>query len=393
MPEFGGKPGSAPDPNLSPDSLEGPDPARTASLLGAFKSGLRVSLKPNTRIVMIQYTSTNPQLSASIVNTLARTYIEQSYTSKFESTMKAADWLTKQLVDVKMNVETSQEKLVKYQKEHEILGTDEKQNIITEKLGELNKELTAAESERMEKEVALPLDCKPGDADAVAMRPACSNQPGPAALPLLRRFWRICARKQADLKIQIAELGTQFGPAYPKVAQLNGQLKEIDRQIQVETEQNRRTALSGQYLTAFQQETMLRAQFEKQKQEANKLNESAIEYSILKREADTNRQLYEGLMEKLKEASVTAGLKSSNIRAWSTRTRSHCSERTEYPAQPCVCSGARPHLRHRPRIPAREHGQHRAHHRAGPDDFRTAVAGHDSARICEQRVAHGAETR
>ena len=66
--------------------------------------------------------------------------------------MQASDWLSKQLVDLQIKVETSQEKLVKYQKEHEILGIDEKQNIITSKLDELNKELTAAESARMEKE-------------------------------------------------------------------------------------------------------------------------------------------------------------------------------------------------------------------------------------------------
>ncbi len=72
--------------------------------------------------------------------------------------------------------------------------------------------------------------------------------------------------------------------------------------------------LKGQYLAALQRENMLRGSFEKQKQEANKLNESAIEYSILKRDLDSNRTLYEGLLEKLKEAGVTAGLRSNNFR-------------------------------------------------------------------------------
>lgn len=72
--------------------------------------------------------------------------------------------------------------------------------------------------------------------------------------------------------------------------------------------------LKGQYLAALQRENMLRQSFEKQKQEANKLNESAIEYSILKRDVDSNRALYEGLLEKLKEAGVTAGLRSNNFR-------------------------------------------------------------------------------
>src|SRR5208337_3961917 len=107
--------------------------------------------------------------------------------------------------------------------------------------------------------------------------------------------------------------GTQFGPSYPKVAQLNSQLKEIERQLQSET--NKAVDhLKGQYLAALQRENMLRVSFEKQKQEANKLNESAIEYSILKRDLDSNRTLYEGLLEKLKEAGVTAGLRSNNFR-------------------------------------------------------------------------------
>jgi len=70
----------------------------------------------------------------------------------------------------------------------------------------------------------------------------------------------------------------------------------------------------SEYLASFQRENMLRNALEKQKQEANKLNESAIEYSLLKRDVETNRTLYEGLLEKLKEAGVTAGLRSNNIR-------------------------------------------------------------------------------
>src|SRR5207244_10935528 len=100
----------------------------------------------------IHYASPDPQLAASVVNTYANIYAENSFKTKFESTMQASDWLSKQLVDLQMKVETSQEKLVQYQKKHELLGTDEKQNIITEKLDELNKKLTATESARIQKD-------------------------------------------------------------------------------------------------------------------------------------------------------------------------------------------------------------------------------------------------
>jgi succinoglycan biosynthesis transport protein ExoP len=309
MPEFGGRPTVEPTDNLAPDPLQTDSPS-TSMLLGAFRSGLRVALKPNTRIVEIRYVSTNPQLTADIVNTLVNTYVEQNFKTKFESTMQASDWLSKQLVDLQMKVETSQEKLVKYQKEHEILGADEKSNIITEKLAELNREMTAAEAARMQKESLYRL-VQSSDPDVVAATADALEAGGVSGsiAPLLGSL----RARQADLKIQVADLSTQFGPSYPKVAQLNNQLKEID--IQVQTELKKLVdRVRGQYLAAQQQEAMLTTEFAKQKQEANKLNESAIEYSLLKRDVDVNRQLYEGLLEKLKEAGVTAGLKSTNIR-------------------------------------------------------------------------------
>jgi exopolysaccharide transport family protein len=307
-PEFGGQTDRK-QPNLVADPLQG-DSSRATALLGGFKGNLHVSLIPNTRIMEIRYRSADPQLAASAVNTLVATYIEQNFKTKFESTMQASDWLSKQLVDLQMKVETSQEKLVRYQKEHEILGIDEKQNITTQKLDELNKELTSAESERMQKEAAYR-QTQSTDPEAVAAAissdaPGNTTSVGSGLIDKLRE-------QQASLKIQIADLSTQFGPAYPKVAQLNNQLKEIDRQFQSET-RKAVDHLRGQYLAALQRESMLHDAFEKQKQQANKLNESAIEYTLLKRDMETNRTLYEGLLEKLKEAGVTAGLRSNNIK-------------------------------------------------------------------------------
>ena len=307
-PEFGGHPDQK-QPNLVSDPLQS-DSKRTSALLGAFRSNLHVTLRPNTRIIEIHYSSTDPQLAAEAVNHLADTYVEQNFKTKFESTMQASDWLSKQLVDLQMKVETSQEKLVRYQKEHEILGNDEKQNITTEKLDEINKELTMAESDRMQKE-AIYRQTQSSDPEVVAAAIIADSagggaQSGSKLLDKLRE-------QQANLGISVAELSSQFGPSYPKVVQLNNQLKEIDRQLQSEI--NKSVGhLKGEYDAALQREDMLRASFEKQKQEANKLNESAIEYTLLKRDVESNRTLYEGLLEKLKEAGVTAGLRSNNFR-------------------------------------------------------------------------------
>jgi exopolysaccharide transport family protein len=311
LPEFGGNGKTSPSalPLTTDAPTEGTPKASAA--LATFKSNLRVAVVPNTRVIDIFYRSPDRELAARVVNTLTNTYIEQNFKTRFESTMQASDWLSKQLVDLQMKVETSQEKLVQYQKDHGILGTDEKQNITTEKLDTLNRELTAAESARMQKEALYRL-VESGNPDSITA--AASNLQSSAGTTtsssnLLERL----REQQADLKIQAAQLSTQFGPSYPKVAQLNGQLKEIDQQIQLEM---RKVVahLHSDYEAALQQENMLRTALEEQKKEANDLNESAIEYSLLKRDVDSNRTLYEGLLEKLKEAGVTAGLRSNSFR-------------------------------------------------------------------------------
>ena len=311
-PEFGGKTQALPSSlDLAPDLLQA-DSGRTSNLLSSFRGGLKVTLSPGTHIVEVHFRSPDKDLAANVVNTLMSTYTENNFKSRFDSTMQASDWLSKQLVDLQMKVETSQEKLVRYQKEHEILGIDEKQNITTAKLDELNKALTAAESERMDKESVYRL-VQSGDTDTIVsaanVLDAASGSGAQSPSGLLETL----RGKEADVKIQAAELSTQFGPSYPKVAQLNGQLKEIDAQILLET---RKVAgkIRGQYMAALQRENMLHDALDKQKQEANKLNESAIQYSILKRDLESYRTLYEGLMEKMKEAGVSAGLKSNNFR-------------------------------------------------------------------------------
>ena len=299
-----------PSADLSPDPMQS-DPALAAGMVGSFKSNLKVALLPNTRIIEVHYRGADPERVAAVVNTLMQTYVDENRKSRYDATMDSSKWLAGQLVDMQMKVESSQEELVRYQKEHEILGIDEKQNITMTKLDELNKQLTAAESERMDKEALYRL-VETGDADTIASGTGgledsdSDSQSGSSLLENLRA-------KQAELKIQAADLSTQFGPSYPKLTQLNNQLKEIDSQIQAEMKKIG-IKVRGKYITALQRENMLHDAFEKQKQEANKLNESAIKYNMLKRDADTYRALYEGILQKLKEAGVAAGLKSNNFR-------------------------------------------------------------------------------
>lgn len=289
---------NAPQSALASSADMNPDSGEQARLLSLFSSSLKVNPIPRTRILEIHYTHSDPKLAASITNALADAYIEQNIRTKYESTMQTSDWISKQLSDLKLKTETAQEKLVRYQKEHGILGIDEKQNIITSKLDELNRQLTIAEGDRIQKEASY--------------RMAASN---PDMLTRAEPYGVITKLQQdrGTLLTRYAELKTTFGPSYPKVIELKNQLDDIDRQIEAETKSIERR-LKSDYLAAAQREKMLDSALENQKREANQLNESAIEYNLLKRDLETSRQLYEGLLQRLKEAGVSAGLKSNNIR-------------------------------------------------------------------------------
>jgi capsular exopolysaccharide synthesis family protein len=277
-----------------------PDPARTAGLLGAFRGGLGVQIMRNTRLVQISYTHPDPRLATEIANALVKTFIEENFKTKFESVTQTSEWLSTELADLQLKVQTSEEKLVRYQKDHSILGVDEKQNIVTAKLNELNNVLTAAQTDRIQKESNYRLAVT-GD---------------PAALPKTSGTSSMLERlreKEVDLNTQYAQATTQFGSGYPKVVELNNQLKQVRMEIVAE-ETRVQHGVRDDYLAALQRENLLTTAFNQQKQEANQLNESAIEYSVLKRDAESNRQLYQDLLQRLKEAGVSAGLRSSNIR-------------------------------------------------------------------------------
>jgi len=293
-PDFGGSPANHTENSLRIDS------AQQTALLGAFRGGLSIASVPATRILEIHYSSPNPKLAAQIVNQLIDSYIEQNLKARFESTAQTSAWLTKQLVDLQMKVEISQEKLVQYQKEKGLVGLDDKSNVVTSKLEQLNMALTAVEGQRMQKEAAYHM--------ALSGNPELLQQSTKERVDPLETYHI----KEGELRSQLAALTAQFGPNFPKIKELSAQISELQNQSQDELK--RALARSkAEYLEAEEHERVLQAAFEKQKQEANELNQSEIEYSLLKQNAESYRTLYDGLLQRLKEAGVAAGLSSSNV--------------------------------------------------------------------------------
>jgi len=267
--------------------------------LGVFLGSLSVKRVPNSRLMDVSFESTDPQIAAHVVNAHIENYIEQNFRSRYEATAQASTWLADQLNELKIKVEKSEDARITYERQNQIWTLDDKQNITTQRLADINKELTEAQSDRMKKE-ALYEFAKSGDTNAV---------------PQLRdnEVLQDILKKRTDTFALYTDALNQYGPNFPKVQRLQAQLKEIDGLVENE-EKNVINRMNSDYRAAHQRETLLVRALDQQKAEANQMAERFVQYNILKREAEANKTLYEGLLTKLKEAGISAGLRSSNIR-------------------------------------------------------------------------------
>jgi succinoglycan biosynthesis transport protein ExoP len=267
--------------------------------LAGFLGSLSVKRVPSSRLMDVSFESTDPLLAARIVNAHIATYIEQNFRSRYDATTRATSWLTDQLDELKIKVQRAEDARIAYERQNQIWTLDDKQNITTQRLADVNRELTEAQSERMRKE-SLYEFAKSGNLDAV---PQVQSNTG--LMDVLKR--------RTDISTQYNDALSQYGPNFPKVQRLQAQLKEDDDAIERE-KQKILAVLESDYREARQRETMLTQALDEQKGEANRMAEKLVEYNILKREAEANKTLYDGLMTKFKETAISQSLRSSNIR-------------------------------------------------------------------------------
>ena len=270
--------------------------------IAAFLGSLTVKRIPNTRLMEVSFESTDPRLAARILNAHLDNYIEQNYKSRYEATADASKWLQSELDELSVRVRRSEDARIAYERNNQIwtVGDNgDKGNVTTQRLADLNKELTDAQSDSLKKQ-ALYEFAKAGDLDAV---------------PQLRdnSVLQDMQKKRADLSIQYTDAVNQYGPNFPKVQRLQAQLKDLDDQMMRERK-GIIAQLESEYREAKQHEDLLGRALDQQKAEANVMSEKMIQYNILKREAEANKTLYDSLQTKLKEAQISSGLKSSNIR-------------------------------------------------------------------------------
>src|SRR5438552_5347230 len=267
--------------------------------LAAFLGGLSVRRVPNSRLLDVTFESTDAQLAARVVNAHIENFKEDNFRSRYEAIAQASSWLSDQLDELKLKVQHSEDARIEYERKNQIWELDDKQNISTQRLSDINKELTDAQSERMKRQ-ALYEFAKSGNADSV---------------PELRSdiVLQDLFKKRGDLNSKASDALAQYGPNFPKVQRLQGQLKEIEQLI-FDEKKSIIDQMGNDYNAARQRETLLTQALDQQKIAANQMSERLVEYNILKREAEANKTLYDGMLTKLKEANIAGATKSSNIR-------------------------------------------------------------------------------
>ena len=290
-PEFGGDSRSGSQTRETVNSSRPP-------ILGVFLSRLSVKRVPNSRLIDVGFEAQSAQLAAQVVNAHLRNYVEQNFRSKYDATTQASTWLSAELEELRIKVEKSEDARIAYERENQIWQIDEKQDITTQKLSDLSKAVTEAETDLAEKE-ALYKIATSGNVDAL---PAAQNSI--VIQDLLKR--------RTDIEEQLNEATNQYGPNFPKVQRMISQQNELNDSL-ARARQTIVESVKEEFDTSRSHVEILEQNLDQQKSEANDLAEKLVQYHILQHDAESNKQLYDGLLQKLKEAGISAGLRSDNI--------------------------------------------------------------------------------
>jgi capsular exopolysaccharide synthesis family protein len=289
---------------------------RRRHLLKVFSDHLDVKTITGTRLIEIDYMNPDPKVAAAVVNKLMQALADYNFQTRYDATNQASKWLNGQLGDLRKDAETLQAQVVELERESGVysLGTVDAQGReqaysgVVDQLGQATLAMNAAIQARILKE-AIARAADSGDAELLSGLAGTSAIPGiNTSLTLIQQLRDQEAAQQGALKQALVK----YGSAYPKLKELRAVLEATDRAIHDEVDRIRSRA-DNDLIISKNNESKLKAEYDKQKAAADKLNEKAIQYAIVRQEADDSRHLYEELLEKLKQAGVLEGLKSSNI--------------------------------------------------------------------------------
>jgi succinoglycan biosynthesis transport protein ExoP len=278
---------------------EGRQASTREKTLALVAKNLKISTEPNTRLVEIRYDSTDPQLAADFVNTLTAEFIQQNLESHWKTTQQTGEWLTHQMEEVRIKLEKSEDELQKYANATGLLFTSEKDNVAEEKLRQLQEELSKAQADRVARQSTYEL---------------ASTAP-PESLPevLDDATLKDYQVKLTDLRRQLAEISSSLTPSHPAVKKVQAQVTSLETALDKERA-NVIQRIRDEFESAQRREHLLAANYASQARLMSGLAAKVTHYNILKREVDTNRQLYDSMLQNVQQAGMTSALGASNIR-------------------------------------------------------------------------------
>lgn len=283
-------------PGNAPRATKG---APSDEAVAFIRQGTSIEPVRNSRLVRVQFDSPDPVFSARAANALAEEFIASGVARRFGASSYAREFLEGQLADVKSRLEESERELVEYAQREGLVANPEGQSLANRNLGDLNAALAAAQEQRIRAQARWSQSrgvngmALPGDMLAASIIRALQEQ-------------RAGLQGEYQQKLQV------FKPDYPEMQQLAGRIEELDRQIGRELA-NIRASVRAEYDAAVAQERLLHEQLETLRATALDVDSRSIEYNILKREVDTNRELYDGLLQRYKEVGVAGDVRSDNI--------------------------------------------------------------------------------
>jgi capsular exopolysaccharide synthesis family protein len=288
--------------------IEPPAPDETKAqsrTIDVFLKDLNVTPVRNSRLVDVTYDSPDPVLAARVANGLAKAYIEQNMEFKYLSSKEASDWLSARLGEQRKQVETSEQALQKYREgSRDALSLEDRQNIVVQRLADLNQAVTRAKMDRIEKESTYnQIRERQSDSAALDSFPAI----------LANGFIQQQKSELAELQRQQAQLTEKLGPNHPEMVKVNTAIRTAEAKIQAEVGKVVQ-AMENDYQRSLINERSLTQALEQQKHDALELNRKGSEYGALSRDANSNRQIFDSLMQRTKETAISGELRTSNIR-------------------------------------------------------------------------------
>jgi len=277
-----------------------PQPAAAREQGGGMAgASVNARLMSDTRIVEIVSDSTDPQVAADFANTLVTEYIDQSLESRWKNAHRTGDWLTRQLEDLRINLEKSEDKLQTYARSSGLMFTAEKENVSEQRLRQLQEELSKAQGERVMNQARYE----------TAATSSAESLPEVLDDASLQDY----QKKLTELRQQLAELTAAFTNAHPKVERVQAQINAVQSSLERERG-NILKRIRNEKDAAVRREKLLATEYAAQAKLVSEQSSKTIHYNILKREVDTNRQLYDSMLQRVKEYGIASAMHASNVR-------------------------------------------------------------------------------